>query len=117
MIRSRPSVSPMPGILLAAVCILIAAAGKVPYAFYGYMRSIVLIACLYGVWYSAQIRKSTAMWILVAVGVLLNPIAEIKMHRSQWQPIDLLAAIALFVAAALIRQGNNAAGDASLGGG
>jgi hypothetical protein len=112
MSPNRPSISPLPAIVLAAACVFIAATVKVPYAFYGYMRWIVFIACIYGAFCSAEGRKSTALWILIAVGILLNPIAELRMHRAQWQPIDIAAAIALLVAAALLKQERKAIASA-----
>jgi hypothetical protein len=81
--------------MLGAVLLLIAAAGKHPYAFYMVLRLAITVSAVYWAWrvYKTGLRAWT--WVFVAVALLLNPFFPIRMQRTQWQPIDLCLGIFL----------------------
>jgi hypothetical protein len=81
--------------MLGAVLLLIASVGKHTYGFYMVLRLVITVGTVY--WarrvYKAGQRAWT--WIFVAVALLLNPFLPIRMHRADWQPIDLFLGIFL----------------------
>ncbi len=81
--------------MLGAVLLLIAAVGKHPYGFYMVLRLVITVGAVYWAWRAYKARLRGWAWAFVAVALLLNPFLPIRMHRAQWQPIDLYVGILL----------------------
>jgi hypothetical protein len=80
---------------LAAIFLLIASQGRHSYGFYIVLR---LVCCVGAVYWAARLYRVGPqgwLWAFAAVAVLLNPILPVRMHRADWQPIDLALGILL----------------------
>jgi hypothetical protein len=74
---------------LGAVFLLAAAFGKHPYGFYILLRLIITVGAIY--WASEAYRVRLRGWVFAfaCIALLMNPFIPIRMHRTQWQQIDL----------------------------
>jgi hypothetical protein len=72
-----------------AVFLIVAAEGRYAYGFFVMLR---LAATVGAVYWAVRVYRSGPRgwaWAFVAVAVLLNPVLPVRMHRADWQPIDL----------------------------
>jgi len=80
-----------------AVFLLVAAWAKHPYGFYMVLRTAATVG---GVYWAVRVYQAGLrgwMWAFLAVALLLNPILPVRMHRQDWQPIDLTLGLLLLV--------------------
>jgi hypothetical protein len=75
--------------VLAAMFLIVAANGRHSYAFYILLRFIVTVGIVYWAWRVYEMELRGWVWIFAAVALLMNPFVPIRMHRTDWQPIDL----------------------------
>ena len=75
--------------VLVAIFLLVAAAGKHPYGFYVVLRLAATVGAVYWAVRVYQAGPRGWMWVFLGVALLLNPIFPVRMHRADWQPIDL----------------------------
>jgi uncharacterized membrane protein len=83
--------------IVPAVLLLAAVFGHWPYGFYALLR---LIVCGCSAYLAVKTNKTGNLawtWIMGGMVVLFNPILPIRVHRSDWQILDALAAVTLFV--------------------
>jgi hypothetical protein len=83
--------------VLVAIFLLVAAAGQHAYDFYVVLR---LVATVGGVYWAVRVYHAGPrgwLWAFAAVALLLNPIMPVRMHREDWQPIDLGLGVFLLV--------------------
>ena len=92
---NRERISEVVLTMLGAVLLLIAAAGKHSYGFYVVLRLAITVGAVYWAWRVYKVGLRAWTWIFVAVALLLNPFLPIRMHREDWQPIDLWLGIFL----------------------
>ena len=81
--------------VLVAIFLLVAAEGKHSYGFYMALRTAATVG---GVYWAARVYQAGPrgwMWAFLAVALLLNPILPVRMHRQDWQPIDLVFGLLL----------------------
>ena len=81
--------------VLAAILLLVAAEGRHAYGFYIVLR---LAATIGGVYWAVRVYHTGPrgwLWAFIAAAVLLNPMLPIRMHRTDWQPIDLWLGVLL----------------------
>jgi hypothetical protein len=81
--------------MLGAVLLLIASDGTYPYGFYMVLRLVITVGAVYWAWRVYKVGLRAWTWIFVTVALLLNPFLPIRMHREDWQPIDLCLGIFL----------------------
>jgi len=79
------------------VVLLVVAAFPVPYGYYSLLK---IMACGVFIWaaiiaYSKEL--SYLPWIFVTLAVLFNPIIPIYLPKELWVPVDIGAAILLFL--------------------
>lgn len=81
--------------VLVAILLLAAAHGRYPYGFYMLLRTAATVGAAY--WAVRLYRDGPEgwMWAFAAVALLLNPILPVRMHRPDWQPIDLALGVLL----------------------
>ena len=74
---------------LVAILLLVAAEGRYPYGFYMLLRTAATVCAVY--WAIRVYRTGPRGWLSAFLGValLMNPILPVRMHREDWQPIDL----------------------------
>jgi hypothetical protein len=75
--------------VLLAIFLIVAAEGRYTYGFYVMLR---LSAAVGAVYWAVRVYNAGPrgwLWAFLAVAVLLNPILPVRMHREDWQPIDL----------------------------
>ena len=80
-----------------AVFLIVAAEGRHTYGFYIVLR---LAATVGAVYWAARVHHAGPrgwVWAFAAVALLLNPILPVRMHRADWQPIDLWLGVLLLV--------------------
>ena len=80
---------------LAAIFLLIAVTGRHSYAFYMLLRLLVTVGAVYWAWRVYEIGLRGWVWVFAAVALLMNPFVPIRMHRTDWQPIDLCLSVLL----------------------
>jgi MFS-type transporter involved in bile tolerance (Atg22 family) len=73
---------------------------RLPHDYYGIIRWLVFAGAGYGAYGFARRQISIAAIACSIVSILFNPIVPIRLHRFQWQPIDLLGGICLLALAA-----------------
>jgi hypothetical protein len=81
--------------VLVAIILLAAAEGRYPYGFYIALRTAATVG---GVYWAMRVYQSGPrgwMWAFLAMALLLNPILPVRMHRADWQPIDLTLGLLL----------------------
>jgi uncharacterized membrane protein len=83
--------------LISALLLLAAVFGHWPYGFYTLMRLVVCGCSAYLAVKANSARSVAWTWILGGMAVLFNPVLPIRMHRSDWQILDALAAITFLV--------------------
>jgi hypothetical protein len=76
--------------VLVAIVLLAAAEGRYPYGFYMALRMAATVGGMYWAVRVYQAGQRGWMWAFLAVALLLNPILPVRMHREDWQPIDLV---------------------------
>jgi len=86
--------------VLAAILLLVAAEGRHPYGFYMVLRTAVAVDAVYWAVRVYDAGPRGWLWAFVATAILLNPIFPLRMHRTDWQPIDLWLGIMLLCWAA-----------------
>ena|SRR5579859_5744626 len=84
-----------------AVAMLFAASGRHPYGYYQLTRLVVCAICVYGAIRSSE--QHDEGWTLAYgfVAVLFNPIFPVRLARSTWEVLDVIAA--LFLVTSLLR--------------
>jgi hypothetical protein len=101
-------------LLTAAVSLLSlsAAEGRHPYGFYMVLRLVVTVGAGYWVIRLYKSELHGWAWPFAAVGLLLNPFLPIRMHREDWQPIDLWLGLLLLTWSLywMLRKGGSANG-------
>jgi len=80
---------------LVAIWLLFAAQGRHAYGFYITMRLAVTLGALYWVVRLFRSGSKGLPWAFIAVVILLNPVLPIRMHRTEWQPIDFWLGLSL----------------------
>ena len=78
-----------------AVFLVVAAEGRHAYGFYMVLRTVAMVG---GVYWAVRMYHAGPrgwMWAFLAVALLLNPILPVRMHRQDWQPIDLALGLLL----------------------
>jgi hypothetical protein len=76
--------------VVVALALLAAAEGRYPYGFYMALRTAAMVGGMYWAVRVYQAGPRGWMWAFLAVALLLNPILPVRMHREDWQPIDLV---------------------------
>lgn len=91
--------------LVAAGFLLLAAASHWPYAFYILLRVTVCVIGLYLARNSFVAGRTLWVWVFGAVAVVFNPILPMRMHRSDWSILNMIAAalFILWVVASIVR--------------
>ena len=82
---------------LLAVFLIVAAEGRHAYGFYMLLRLAATVCAIYWAVRVAQVGPRGWLWAFVAVALLLNPIVPVRMHRGDWQPIDLWLGVLLLL--------------------
>jgi hypothetical protein len=75
--------------VFGAILLLVAAFDKYPYGFYMVLRLVTTVGAIYWAWRVHRAKLAGWTWVFTAVALLMNPIIPIRMHRTDWQPIDL----------------------------
>jgi hypothetical protein len=79
---------------IIALCFLITAAlGRWPYAFYILLRLFVSVTAVYLAYKSAQGGKTAWAWIMGAIALAYNPILPLRMHRADWQVVNVVTCV------------------------
>lgn len=79
---------------LGAIAFLfVAAFSHWPYSFYVLLRVTICAIGLYLAHCSFVAERKLWVWVFGAVALLFNPIIPMRMHRSDWSNINLIAAL------------------------
>ncbi|MDR3739488.1 MAG: hypothetical protein P4L40_10755 [Terracidiphilus sp.] len=92
--------------LVAAGFLLLAASSHWPYAFYALLRVAVCAVGLYMAYSSFSARRTLWVWLCGIVAVVFNPILPMRMHRSDWSILNIVAAgiFILWIVASIVRE-------------
>jgi hypothetical protein len=86
--------------VLIAILLILACQGRHPYGFYVVLRLAATVGAVYWAMRVYQTGPRGWLWVFVAVALLLNPLLPVRMHRADWQPIDLTLGVLLLAWAA-----------------
>ncbi|HEY6849283.1 MAG TPA: DUF6804 family protein [Terracidiphilus sp.] len=84
--------------LLLGVCVaalLVAAFARWPYFIYVLLRVLICTAAAYLSTKRYQERRTPWVWTFGAIALLFNPVFPVRMTRSDWQVVNILAAVFL----------------------
>jgi hypothetical protein len=96
-------ISKVPSVACVVV-LLTAVFERWPYGFYTVLRIVVCLSAAYLAFEAKKLRKPRWMWLMVGTALLFNPVAPVGLSRSDWQPLDLIAAVLFAVSVSAIRQ-------------
>jgi hypothetical protein len=94
--RTHWKASYLPAVF-AATFLVLAVSSHWPYFFYILMRLTICGASIYLSRNSFLLGSKLWPWVFGGMAVLFNPILPMRMHRSDWSMIDLLAAVAFLL--------------------
>jgi len=100
---AHESVSKAPAIV-SALFLVLAVLGRWPYGFYTILRFAACGSAAYTAVKANELRKLAWVWIMCSMAVLFNPLVPIRLPRSDWQAIDLAAAIVFAASMAMLRR-------------
>ncbi|MEX0998373.1 MAG: DUF6804 family protein [Thermodesulfobacteriota bacterium] len=83
--------------ILLAVALLLGSLGDHPYGYYQLLRWVVSIVAFYSAYIAFQNGSSAWIWILIAIGVLFNPIRPFYLDRGTWLILDIVSAVVLTI--------------------
>lgn len=83
--------------VLVAIFLIVAAEGQHAYGFYVVLRLAATVGAVYWAVRVYHAGPRGWLWAFAAVALLLNPIMPVRMHREDWQPIDLGLGVFLLV--------------------
>ena len=87
--------------IIAAVVLLLLAFGSLPYDYERIGQWIILAAAAYTIYVAYEKNKQGWLWCMIFLVILYNPFAPVEFKRKVWQFIDVLTAIAFFIASKL----------------
>ena len=87
--------------IVAAVILLLLAFGSLSYDYERIARWIVLAAAVFTIYAAYEKNKQGWLWCMIFLVILFNPVEPVEFRRRIWQFIDVLAAIAFFIASKL----------------
>jgi hypothetical protein len=88
-----------------ALLLLIASQVHAPYSFYVLLRFVICGGAIYlFVSKRAEGRKASSGVFLASIAVLYNPILPIRMHREDWQIVNVVSAVLLLAWGAYVWQ-------------
>jgi hypothetical protein len=79
------------------VFLLVAAEGQHAYGFYVVLRLAATVGAVYWAVRVYHAGPRGWLWAFAAVALLLNPVLPVRMHREDWQPIDLGLGVLLLI--------------------
>ena len=86
----------------AGIMLLLAIPPMWPYAYYESLRIVVSVAAVMGAYRAHKLDLEQWKWIMVVIAVLFNPIIPVHLSKEMWVVPDLLAAVFMFIAAAVL---------------
>ena len=83
--------------VLLAIILLLGSLGDHPYGYYQLLRWVVAVVAFYSAYAASQKGNSAWMWILIALGILFNPIRPFYLERETWLILDIVSAVVLTI--------------------
>ena len=87
--------------IATAVLLFLMAFGVLPHDYERVGLWGVFVSALYTVYAAYEKNKQGWIWCMVFVAILFNPLAPVEFKHRAWQFIEVLAAIAFFMASKL----------------
>ena len=87
--------------LVTAVLLLLMAFGSMPSDYEKIALWVVFASAIYTIYVAYEKNKQGWLWCMVFVGILFNPLAPVEFKHRAWQFIDVLTAVAFFMASKL----------------
>lgn len=82
----------------AAALLLLIAVGRLPYAYYEFLRWAITVASVWLTVIATQNDKNAWALALIPTAILFNPIVPVYLTKAIWTPLNLLAAVVLLIA-------------------
>lgn len=86
----------------ACIAMLLLALGRMPYAYYQFLRWVV---CVSAVWLCVNSAKSKVPWlafVFALVAVFYNPITPFAMKRRSWEVVNVMTLVILLLGFAIL---------------
>ncbi len=81
--------------VLLATGLLLGALGEHPYSYYQLLRWVVSISAFYRAYQFHEQDSNVWKWIMIALGILFNPLVPFYMEKETWAVFDVLAGFVL----------------------
>jgi hypothetical protein len=81
--------------LAAGAAAALFALQRLPFGYYSVTRIVVFLGAGYGAWWLWERKRVLPALVAAAVALLFNPLLPVRMHRAEWQQIDVLAGVVL----------------------
>ncbi len=87
--------------IAGAVALAAGAAGallalqRLPYGYYSVTRIVVFLGAGYGAWWLWERKLMLPALVAAAAALLFNPLLLTRMHRAEWQTVDLWTGVTL----------------------
>jgi hypothetical protein len=96
-------ISKVPAIA-SIIFLVFAAVGRWSYGFYTLLRLVVCLSAAYFAFTASQLKMPVWMWIMVGTVLLFNPLLPVRLSRSEWQPLDFIAAVVFVIVLFVVRE-------------
>jgi hypothetical protein len=96
-------ISKVPAIA-SIVMLFLAVFGRWPYGFYTLLRIVVCVSATYLALQARRHMKTFWLWLMVGTALLFNPVVPVALRRSNWQPLDFIAAVVFAISLLTIRE-------------
>lgn len=81
--------------IVLSIILLFGAMGEHPYGYYQLLRWVVSIGAFYKAYELSKSSHSFWKWVLIALGILFNPIRPFYLDRETWQILDIVGGVIL----------------------
>ncbi len=90
---------------IAPAVFLVLGLGRLPYGYYTFLRLAVCAAGAACAFLMLRAKPSAFTgWLMVFVALLYNPFVPVRLHRLEWQPINI-GTVAIFAVVGLAHSG------------
>ena len=87
--------------IATAILLLFMAFGSIPGEYEKFALWAVFASAIFTIYVAYEKNKQGWLWCMVFIGILFNPLAPVEFKHRAWQFIDVLTAIAFFMASKL----------------
>jgi len=77
---------------------------KMPYGYYEFIRFVAMIGFAYLVFEANELKRSSEMFIYIALAILFQPFFKIALGREIWNILDVVVGVGLIASVFIKRE-------------